>query len=260
MTTAAVFHRAALAAWQIGDWESAIGAARSGLQFEPDHGGLHELAGLAEYEMENFGPAANALQTASILAPMGVPAQLALADCYLRFGQVISARAIFNFLAEIDRCPTPLLPNVAKGFGRLGAYEEALEVCERLTELRPTYHPAWFGIAYYQAKLEGSLADILPALQVAYELAPEAITYRLSLASAYLDAGELDRAHGLIRDLPAESVRCPLMVNRFIRVFAAAGNAGRVREYESWFVRMAESSRKRGNCPCQPDTEDELPL
>ena len=56
--------------------------------------------------------------------------------------------AILVFLAEDGRCPTPLLPDVARGLGRAGEYGLALEVCQRLTVLRPAYHPAWFGVAF----------------------------------------------------------------------------------------------------------------
>lgn len=224
MTAADLFHQTAADHRAGGDLAAAREIGLAGLRSAPDHPGLHELVGLAEFELEDYARAVHHLETASAIGPLGIEGQLALADCYRRFGLVQAAVAVLDFLAEPDRCPVPLLPTVARGLGQLGRYSAALAVCLRLTALRPGYHPAWFGVAFYLRQLGGPGEPVVRALEMAHGLAPDALTYKLNLAAEYADLGRLADAHALVRDVPADAVGCGCLCRRLARAFAAAGD------------------------------------
>ena len=224
MSSTDLIYQSALQHLAVGEWTAAYTAAAVGLRRATHHGRLHEAAGIAAYHSEEFGPAVFHLESASTFVPLGVEPQLLLADLYLRFGQTHAAGAILVFLAEPDRCPTPLLPELAKTLGRAGEYRFALDVCERLTAFRPTFHPAWFGTAFYLGRLGRPACDLEFPLRAAFELAPHALPYRLNLAAVLTDTGRYDEAYDLVAAVPPEAVGCGCQCRRFAAACAAAGD------------------------------------
>lgn len=224
MTHADMFRQMAADRLAYGDAVQTREACLAGLRVDPDRSELHELLGLALYELEDLGPAVHHLESASALAPLSPVGQLALADLYVGFGLVLAATAVYEFLAEPDRCPTPLLADVARGLGRLGRYEAALQVCHQITARRPGYHPAWFGIAHYRRRLGRPLGCCISPLEQAFALAPHALTYRLNLAAAYAGVGRADDAYGLVHAVPAAAVRRPCLRRALAPVFLWAGD------------------------------------
>jgi Flp pilus assembly protein TadD len=227
MNSICLIYESALQHMAAGEWAAAYTAADIGLRRDPHHGRLHEAAGVAAYHAEEFGPAVFHLESASTLVPLGVEPQLLLADLYLRFGQTAAAGAILAFLAEPDRCPTPLLPELAKTLGRAGEYRFALDVCERLTAFRPTFHPAWFGIAFYLGRLGRPAAELEFPLRAAFELAPHALPYRLNLASVLAVTGRCGEAYNLVAAVPPEAVGCGCQCRLFAAVCETVGDSRR---------------------------------
>lgn len=226
----------------MGDWREALDTAQVGLRFDSENGVLHQIAGVAAYHQEEFGAALFHLETASALLPLGIEPQLLLADLYLRFGQTRAARAILTFLAEPDRCPTPLLPELAKSLGRAGEYHAALEVCERLTKLRPTFHPAWFGVAYYMGQLGRNVKELELPLRRAYQLAPKALPYRLNLAAVLADTGQVTEAYQLIAPVTPDDIECACQCRRFARVCALVGDEKRAAGFLNRYCTLSSSA------------------
>lgn len=183
MNTAECLYQSAREEFAAGQFLLAAHACRAGLIGEPAHPGLHELLGLALFKIDNEVGSLRHLEEATLLAPLAPEGRLTLAELYTRLGQVESAVAILHFLAEPGRCPTPLMPDVAKGLGRLGEHDAALGVCLRIIAARPDYHPAHFGAAFYLVKLGGPPAEIGQHLRAARDLAPHAAPYRNALAA-----------------------------------------------------------------------------
>lgn len=225
MTAADCLCRAASEKLDDGDFVGAIELARAGLLKNEDHPGLLQAYGLAAYHLGEFDDALEGLEGASIIAPLAPLSQLALADVYLRFGKRASAATGLSFLCEPGRCPTALLPDLARLLGKLGAYRSAFRVCRRITRLRSWYHPAHYGMAYYLAKLKKPVEKVLRHLRAAHELAPQAIPYRVALAGALSNAGRPEEACEIIRSVPAAAVCC---VNCLKRIQLAAEEAGEV--------------------------------
>ena len=206
--SANLFYLAAIERFQSGDSRAARLAARAGLEIEPENGQLHQILGLAEYHLENLSAAVFHIEYASTSVRLDVGPQLALADAYLKFGRVPAADAIYRFLAETGRCPTPLLAEVARGLGRIGADDTALKVCQRLTRLRPGWHSGWYAVAYYLGRLGRPTCEVLEPLRSAFELSPETIHYRISLTLAYASLDRPTEAGDLVATIDPTAVRC----------------------------------------------------
>ncbi|OWK45062.1 tetratricopeptide repeat protein [Fimbriiglobus ruber] len=245
MTITDLLHWASVGHLTSGRPTAARETGQDGLRTDPDHPGLNEVVGLAEHDLEEYARAIHYLETAARHGLLGVTGELTLADCYLRFGLVRAAAAVYDRLANPGQCPTPHLPALAKGLGRVGRYAAAQNVCDRLARLRPDYHPAWYGAAVYRLMLGRPLADVLPALERAHRLAPHALPYRLTLAAALTDVGRAADAYPLVRNLSAEDVACGGLCRRLLAVFAHAGDAAQLDAYQARADRLAPQSPSR---------------
>lgn len=224
MTSADCLYRAASERLDEGDCAAALWLARDGLRRDAYHPGLLQVYGLAAHHLGDRPAALNALETASLVAPLDPLARLALADLYLRSGRRRTAAATLRFLAEPGRCPTPLLADLARLLGAFGAHRVAFKVCRRLARLRPWYHPAHYGMAYYLVKLKRPPVRVLRHLRAAHELAPAAVPYRVSLAGALASAGRPAEACDLIRPVPIGALGCSKCLERFRTAAAAVGD------------------------------------
>jgi hypothetical protein len=167
---------------------------------------------------------------------------LALADLSLDFGKRRSAAVELLFLAEPSRCPTPLLPDLARLLGELGAYRSAFKVCRRLTQLRSWYHPAYYGMAHYLVKLHKPIGKVIRHLRRAVELAPRTVPYRLALADALANAGRYEEACAVVRLVPAAAVRCAACLERLLDAAEEAGDGELIQRFRD---RLREVSRGR---------------
>lgn len=254
MTSIEFVHHTILAHLAAGAWEEASDAAEFALRQDPDHGGLHEARGIAEYHRERYGLAMFHLESAAALIPLGPEAQLLLADIYLRIAQTQAAQAILTFLAEDGRCPIPLLPDLAKALGWVGLYADALTVCQKLTEHRPNYHPAWFGVAFYLGRMGRPSAELLAPLRQATALAPLALPYRLNLAAVHADLGHNREAYDLFQTVPIELVNCIGKCRQFARVCSQIGDERRAASY----LARAETIAKSTDSQYESDSDMEI--
>lgn len=248
MTTADCLFRAARDKFDEGDFAGAFELSLEGLLRDEHHPGLLQVHGLAAYHLGEPLTALEGLEGASLVAPLGPLAQLALADLYLRFGKRKSAATGLLFLAEPGRCPTPLLPDLARLLGKLGAIRTAFKVCRRLTRLRPWYHPAHYGMAYYLAKLKKPVSRVIRHLRAAHTLAPDAVPYRVALAAALASAGRPEEACAVVVCVPAEAVSCVACLRR---LQGAAEDAGEVQLAMRFRDRLRDVLRSRcgpGGC------------
>jgi tetratricopeptide (TPR) repeat protein len=131
MTPADCYAHAARAKFDEDDFAAAIELAREGLLEDEYHPGLLQVYGLAAYHLGEVLDALEGLEWASLVAPLDPLAQITLADAYVHLGKPKSARAMLKFLAEPGRCPTPMLPDLSRLLGKVGAYQAERAARER---------------------------------------------------------------------------------------------------------------------------------
>ena len=205
--------------------------AGEAVESDPDNGELWEMCGLLRQRSGDHAGACEALEMASMLVPMGHAPQCSLADCYARTGKTELAHEMYRHLADDPRCPTFLLPAVASGLGTLGDHTGALGVCHAWSSREPGCHEALFGTAYYQRRLGASLAEVIPVMERAHELAPDRAVYRIVLASLYGRVDRWDEAYDLLRGIPAGEVSCPCCIRRVMAIFWRSGDLSRFEDF-----------------------------
>lgn len=211
-------------------------------------GGVRQMAG-------EFSEAIRDLERARSLGQLCSSAQLSLADCYRRAGYPDRATATARLLASNDDVPANVLSRICCLFGLLGEYSDALELCERIVAEREDFHSAWFGIAYYRARLEFSSSQILPFLERAWELDPTSHLYGANVGLLRIDTANVASGLRTLSQLHKRSIRCPSLLRLLVRTVTVHG--GDADEWREWIAELEEetgrsilNSEGADPCPC----------
>jgi tetratricopeptide (TPR) repeat protein len=210
--------------YELGDLEACEQLLRVALLEFPDDGRIVQLQGLVWHARRRYLAAVRALELASALVPLSLPAQLAMADSYRRAGRPNDARPILSYLAERSDMPTVLLPNLTAGLGLVGEYQQALDVCREASRREPERDEPLYGMAYYMNKLGYPTEVMLALLRRCRALAPESRLYRTSLAVMCGRAGLWEEAYELFADVDPQTVRCQTCIRFMIGVFEHIGD------------------------------------
>ena len=152
------------------------------------------------------------LETASTLVPLSILGQIALAACYVRTHNLISAECIYEFLATRDDVPIHLLADVAKGLDQVDRPDLALDVCRVASERAPDCDSALFAMAHYMTQLGRPAESILAVVRQAFELRPDQPLYRIDLALLLANSGRLKEAYHLLTEVELDGLlqlHCP---------------------------------------------------
>lgn len=207
--------------------------AERALREDENDGHLWRFVGLLRHREQDYAGACHALETAGLLVPLEPSTRCALAECLARTGHRAPALDLYRDLLQDERCPTTLLPAVAAGLGHLGEDVEALAACRELIRRNPTHPEAHFGVAFYLRRQRRPIAEALPYVERAHELAPDVPLYRISLATMLDHAGRRDEAYDLLRDVDLGAVSCRCCLRRMTTIFLAAGDPCRGEECRS---------------------------
>jgi tetratricopeptide (TPR) repeat protein len=208
----------------------AVEVATDGVQSFPENGDLWELLGVCQFHAQNSPASCEALEEASLLKPLDVGARFCLAGAYAGVGRRELAVDIYRLIADDEQAPICLLPKVAARLGQMLAHAEALDVCRTIVRRDPDHHGAHFGIAFYLRQLGSPLAELLPQIARAQELAPDVPLYRIALASIMQELGESEVAGDLLRDLSPDTLGCPWLLKRMALLLRVSGDHARARD------------------------------
>jgi len=205
-------------------YAEASALACAALEDHPEHALLWQLHGTACWFLNDFAGARAALETAVFFGPLQALARVALAGAYARTGEPAAALGVYRHLLQDERTPAAVLPRVAVGLGLLGEDWLALQVCRKLARVQPNHHAAFFGMAYYMARMEYPPECFLRHLLRAHQLEPDRLTYRVNLALALAELGQDEQAYNLVKDVPPASVGCGCWLRRLAVLCAAVGD------------------------------------
>lgn len=208
-------------------YAEASALACGALEDHPEHPLLWQLHGTACWFLQDYPGARNALETAVFHGPLQPLSRVALAGTYARTGEPAAAVGVYRHLLQDERTPAALLPRISVGLGSLGEDWLALQVCRKLARLQPHHHAAFFGMAYYMARMEYPAECFLRHLLRAHQLQPDRLTYRVNLALALAELGQDDQAYDLVKDVAPESVGCICWLRRLAVLCAAVGDDAR---------------------------------
>lgn len=230
-------------------FERAAQAAGAALEDAPNDARLWEMLGIARHALRDLPRAVEALETATLIAPLSPAAQVALADGYVRTNRCDVARSMYEHLAsQRARIPTSLLAMVASGLARLQEPLLALEVCRERAYRTPEDEGAVYAVAHYMRLAQYPVELILPVAHRAFRLAPERIRNRVFLALMHYHDGDRIEAYRLVVPIPLEQLLaecCPYRLRRLAALFRHMQDDRRTRACESHVKRIREQGGAR---------------
>ncbi|MBA4016528.1 MAG: hypothetical protein C0483_05015 [Pirellula sp.] len=244
-------------AYEASEWDACNCALRLALLRFPDDGRFIQWQGLVWHAQGAFAAACRALETAALLIPLSIGAQIAWADAHLAAGRRDDARTILRFLAaRIDDVALPHLPRLASGLGRAGEYALALDVCREASLREPEDDEACFGMAFFMNRLGYPAECVLPLLRRALALEPERPVYRLSVGVACTRLGLCDEAYELLCSVDPQQVTCMSCLRVMTRLFEQFDDA---RRRDAALIRALQLPRRRTRTTSASSTASSRP-
>ncbi|MEM1224188.1 MAG: hypothetical protein AAGJ40_00740 [Planctomycetota bacterium] len=158
-----------------------------------DHESL-ELLGLILHDLGNPYEAADAIERASLLAPIRDETRIALASCYAQLRRIDLARELYLQLALQRRLPANLMLQIAAGLEATDAAELAMTVCEWVTEDHPGHAQAFYDMGFYNARSGQPLYVTEAFTREAIRADPGNLHYRIGLISLLIQMQRDDEA------------------------------------------------------------------
>lgn len=236
-----------------GDHALAAQSAKAALEYAPNDARLWEFLGIASHGMQDFLMAREALETATLLAPLSPAGQVALASCYLVSQCPEVARSMYRHLAlHRERVATSLLPLVAAGLSCLGEVDLALEIHRERAFREPQNDEAAFVVAHFMQLLKYPVELTLPVAHRAFLLAPDRMRNRVALALLHHQCGNRFKAYELLAavdlsQLVAECCFCRLQ--RLAVLFEAVGDSARRDACLARLSALASHGSRRDSLP-----------
>lgn len=221
MKNAAEICTIAIGLYERGFVRAALGTLARGVDQFPDAARLWEMQGILLHREQDFAGAEFALEAATMLAPLSVAGEYALAACYLKSCHFSAAGAIYEHLLNRRHVPTARLSELAAGLARCGMLHQALTACRQAAELEPDSEEAIYGMAHYMSRLAYPAEQIIPLLQKAVDLAPHESLYRLALIGWLARTGCFRQAYRHLKAIPPErlqAIECACCLNRLIQI------------------------------------------
>lgn len=235
-----------------GDVPQAQRLAEAWAQQEPASGRAQEIRGIVALAQGRWREALQLLEEASLLVPLAVVGQCALADCYQRLGKSDLAATIYLYLAQRDDVPATALARIAAGLGAAGKLAAALEVCRKAADMLPEDDDPLFGMACYMTRLGYPPELVLSVLSRAQSLAPERLLHQIASAALLDQLGRRAEARALIAswtDEQVANVSCPRCLLRLSEICRRAGDEELAAVLDARMFRAVFTRRNHSNVP-----------
>lgn len=202
-----------------GRLEEAEGVGRQLVTRNEDDAGAWQLIGLARHDRGKYLSAADALERASLLAPVMPQVRIALAHCYGKLRRRRLATELYLELMVGTPLEAELLLQVAAGLDSLDEPRLAVEACRRAAKRDPDLAQVHYDMGYYAARC-GYPPHISEALtRRAIELDPDNVSFRVGLISLLVKLDRFDEASRAAAAIPPRqvaSLRCECCRERIL--------------------------------------------
>ncbi|WP_395344966.1 XrtA/PEP-CTERM system TPR-repeat protein PrsT [Ningiella sp. W23] len=188
------------------DYENALSFSEKAIQFGATDPRVRLVSGFAAYQLGEFEKAVMHLGEVASFLPDGHPGLRILAASQLQSDMGTDASEVLTRIGDIGASDASLFSRAGYELIQEGNLEEAKKVIEQAEKISETADDLTrLGIL----KLSVNNVEGLINLQQAVNKAPESVTARTTLASAYLGTNQLERAMNLAKDWQAESPTAP---------------------------------------------------
>jgi thioredoxin-like negative regulator of GroEL len=237
-----------------GDLGRAEAAADAVLAVHPEYGPGWCLKGEIRRRLSDAEGCIQALEAASLQMELPAEMQLHLAECYASAGRSDLAKWLMRDVPAKADATDCIVLKTACALGRLGASDEALDLCRDVFERSPDRHEAAFGVAYYMNRVGKESSDVLPYLRAAYDLDPRNTMYRVSLALCLNSLGRTEAAYAVVADLDLARVEWPHCLTRLMEIFAGAGDQSRYLDCQARLRQLGDPNAG-GKCGGDPERQ-----
>jgi tetratricopeptide (TPR) repeat protein len=165
-----------------------------------------ELYGQVLHDLARPIEAADAIEKASLVAPIGDPARIALASCYAELRRDDLARELYLQLALSRRLPAELMLQVAAGLAAIDSPQLAMQVCEWVIEINDSFPQAYYDMGSYSIRCGQPLYMAEALTRRALQLDPANIHYRFGLVALIIQLNRDDEALQALGDLTPQKV------------------------------------------------------
>lgn len=210
-----------------GDADRVARLAEQRLRLAPHDGRVHEEIGLAFHEINRPGRAQELLELAQLMVPLKPEAELALAECHIKFDKPDLAVGLLENVGQREQVDTQTLLRAAAGMNGLGNCREAWLICRRAVRQSPDDGQAWFDLSVYMGRVGFPFSQIERVVQRAIDLEPDNVVFRISLASALARLGREDHAYAVIREFGVselEQIGCSSCLESLRSLFEQAND------------------------------------
>jgi predicted Zn-dependent protease len=216
------------------------------LESFPDFGPAWAMKGEIRHRRSDHQGCVEALEAASLRMELSAESQLQLAECYAKVGRCDLAKWLLRDIPANPECTDGLVLKTAAALGRIGESALALEQCLLVHERSPHRHEAAFGVAYYMNRIGREASEVVPYLRSAYELAPDNVMYRVSLALCLACLHRTDEAYQIVADLDLRRVEWPHCLTRLMEIFASAGDQSRYLDCQARMMHLGDPKAEHG--------------
>ena len=216
------------------------------LQSFPDHGPAWAFKGDLCHRRSDHQGCLDALEAASLRMELSADTQLQLAECYAKVGRCDLAKWLLRDVPAKPDCTDGNVMKTAAALGRLGESALALDLCLLVHRRSPHRHEAAFGVAYYMNRIGKEASEVVPYLRAAYELAPDNVMYRVSLALCLDRLQRTEEAYRVVADLDLHRVEWPHCLMRLMEIFASAGDQSRYLDCQARMMHLGDPKAETG--------------
>jgi len=226
-----------------------------------------QMRGCLLHKTGEFEEAIADLELARAAGCSCATSELALADCYRRRGERSRCLSLVMRFVDEEKSCIGILSQAACQLGAIGEYSSALVVCEQIVERQPDAHQAWFGAAYYRARLAFNVPQIAPCIDKARNLEPSSSLYALNQSLLDLAGGRVARGWRILEAIHPMHFRCPTVIKTVAELYERHGQADRAAVWQERLGdlvkagEVAKDNRRHAHpacCLALPD--DLLPL
>jgi thioredoxin-like negative regulator of GroEL len=212
----------------------------------PDHGPAWAVKGDIRHRRADHQGCVDALEAASLRMELSAENQLQLAECYAKVGRCDLAKWLLRDIPAKPDSTDCIIMKTAASLGRLGESALSLDLCLLVHRRSPHRHEAAFGVAYYMNRIGKEASEVVPYLRAAYELAPDNVMYRVSLALCLDRLQRTEEAYRIVADLDLHRVEWPHCLTRLMEIFASAGDQSRYLDCQARMMHLGDPKADMG--------------
>lgn len=182
------------------------------LRLDPNYSDAHAGLGQALTFLGDYDNARKSYAQAQQLAPGGFNAQAVLGKYYadLRSGRSDDALKGLDAAAKARTGFVHALGTLGDMYNHLGRHREALAMFTRYNKLNPEQPWVTMQLGYTKAKLK-RYDEAIKDTQTAVDMLPDSNSFKVELASRYIDADKLPQAEEVLRKALEKAPKHPTM-------------------------------------------------